>query len=113
VPCVYPVDGADDPALPRGSRPGAVAPDAPLGNDWLMSNLGGRVVVLALGCEVPTIEGAEVLSPKVTDTIQKRYLGDLKRAVYVIRPDQVVAARWPYVDALSISKAVTAIWRRG
>ena len=34
-PCIYPVGGPDDPALPADSRPGAVAPDAPLADSWL------------------------------------------------------------------------------
>lgn len=112
VPCVYPNDGADDPALPRISRPGSVAPDAPLADGWLIDALGGRMVVMALGCEVPDIAGAEPLSPDITDTIRARYLGEARSAVYLIRPDQVIAARWPYPDPAAICKTISAIWRQ-
>lgn len=112
VPCVYPSDGADDPALPKISRPGSVAPDAPLGDGWLCNALGGGVTVMALGCKVPDTDCAKVLTPEISDTIRKRYLGDAKTAVYLIRPDQVVAARWPYCDPAAIAKTVSKIWRQ-
>lgn len=110
VPCVYPSDGADDPALPKVSRPGSVAPDAPLGDGWLSNALGGRVVVLALGCSFLEIDGAEKLSPEITETVRKRYLGQATSAVYLIRPDQVVAARWPYPDPAAIKREIMNIW---
>ena len=112
VPCVYPTDGADDPAMPKTSCPGSVAPDAPLGGGWMSNALGGRVMVLALGCDVPDIGKVEILAPDVTDIIRARYLGDVSSAVYLIRPDQVVAARWPYPDPAGIRKAISGIWRQ-
>jgi len=111
VPCVYPLDAPDDPGLPKSARPGSVAPDAPLGEGWLLNALGGRMVVLALGCDVGEVPGAQVLTPKLTDTIRARYLGLADRAVYLIRPDQVIAARWPNFVAEHITKAIAAIWR--
>ncbi|MDF0595910.1 FAD-dependent oxidoreductase [Psychromarinibacter halotolerans] len=111
VPCVYPDCGPDAPGLPAVSRPGAVAPDAPLDNGWLLSALGGKVTVLALGCKTADVPGAETLSVPVTDTIRARYLGDAAQAVYLIRPDQVVAARWKTPDAGTISAAIETIWR--
>lgn len=110
VPCVYPCNGHDDPDLPRQSRPGAVAPDAPVQNGWLLDQLGGRIVILALGCEAPEVEGAVAVSVAATDTIRARYLGDTRCAVYLIRPDQVVAARWPYLDPVALKNVVSAIW---
>jgi len=112
VPCVYPNEGADDAALPGVSRPGSVAPDAPLGDGWLSNALGGRMVVLSLGCKLPEIDGAESLSPEITDAIRARYLKDAPSAVYLIRPDQVVAARWPYADPAAISKTIATLWRQ-
>ena len=110
VPCIYPLDAPDDPAFPKASRPGAVAPDAPIAEGWLMHRLGGKPVVLALGCEVPDIDGATVLSLEITDEIRARYMADLPSAVYLIRPDQVVAARWPFVDPVGIAGALQAMW---
>ncbi len=111
VPCTYPSDGPDDPSLPRAARPGSVAPDAPLGHGWLMNALGGRMVVMALNCEPFEVEGAEVLAPEISDTLRARYMGDASRAVYLIRPDQVVAARWPYLDVRAVESAIVSVWR--
>ena len=113
VPCVYPVQGADDGAMPAVSRPGAVAPDAPLESGWLLNQLGGRMVTLALGCELPRIDSADALAPEVTETLRDRYLGLATSAVYLIRPDQVIAGRWPYPDPAAIDRAISGIWRRG
>ena len=112
VPCVYPIQGANDGAMPAVSRPGSVAPDAPLENGWLLNGLGGRMVVLALGCEMPGIDSADMLAPPVTGMLRDRYLGNATAAVYLIRPDQVVAARWPYPDPAAVSRTITRIWRR-
>ena len=34
----------------------------------------------------------------------------LGAAVYLIRPDQVVAARWPFVDPVGIAAALDTMW---
>jgi 3-(3-hydroxy-phenyl)propionate hydroxylase len=110
VPCTYPCNGPDDPGFPASARPGSVAPDAPLDNGWLLNRLGGRMVVLGVGCEAPAVEGAEALSIPATEIIRARYLGAEDHAVYLLRPDQVVAARWPYVDARAVSQVLAAVW---
>lgn len=109
-PCVYPIDAPDDPGLPVGACPGAVAPDAPLGEGWLTEALGRDMVVLALGQTAPAVVGVRVLAPEVNDVIRRRYLGNAERAIYLIRPDQVVAARWLEADAATVSAAVDAVW---
>jgi 3-(3-hydroxy-phenyl)propionate hydroxylase len=93
-PCTYRLDGADDPRLPATSRPGAVAPDAPLSDGWLTEALGGGFAVLVLGQAKAELAGVRILMPKLTEVLRQRYLGATDRAVYLIRPDQVVAARW-------------------
>ncbi len=110
LPCTYPCDGPDDPGFPATARPGSVAPDAPLEDGWLLNRLGRRVIVLGVGCDAPQVEGAEAVSVPTTDTIRARYLGAEDHAVYVIRPDQVVAARWPYVDAAAVARVLDTIW---
>jgi len=113
VPCVYPLaDAPDDPALPRAARPGAVAPDAPLGDGWLLSALGGSPVLLGLGKTPPEIDGARTLTLDLTPTIRRRYLGEAPGAVYLIRPDQVIAARWTAAPMpAEAAHALARIWR--
>jgi 3-(3-hydroxy-phenyl)propionate hydroxylase len=107
-PCTYPMPEApDDPRLPAGARPGSVAPDAPLGNGWLLRALGGGFALLALGSAAPDA-GLRVLAPEVTPVLRARYLGDAPGAVYLIRPDQIVAARWIAPDAAAVAAALAA-----
>ena len=40
------------------------------------------------------------------DFIFDRFLGQHKEAVYLIRPDQHIAARWPFFDESLIKKAI-------
>ena len=93
-PCVYPAPGApDDPALPAASRPGAVAPDAPVGEGWLLPRLAGWTA-LGVGRAPPSAEGIATLAIAPEGHARARYLGGADAAVYLIRPDQVVAGRW-------------------
>ena len=109
-PCTYPLTGPDA-DLPAQARPGAVAPDAPLAEGWLLEALGPDFVVLALGQPAPQVAGAKLLQPALNDHLKRRYLGDAERAIYLIRPDQVVAARWITADAGTITAALAAAWR--
>ncbi len=115
--CTYPLDAPDDPALPQGSRPGSVAPDAPLPQGWLIDQLGHTPVLLAIGQPAPDVAGLRTLSLALTPEVQTRYLGPApslgpaSRALYLIRPDQIVAARWQTATAAQIAGALTAIWQ--
>ena len=119
VPCVYdggPLNTPD--ALPGGparTRPGAPCPDAPLGEGFLLNRLGGGFALLTLDAEAP--EGLEVDRIPVTrvalsagddpsGALATRYLGAARSAVYLIRPDQHVAARWDAFDAAAVSAAL-------
>ena len=115
VPCTYdgsPLNTAD--ALqggPARSRPGSPCADAPLGEGYLLGQLGGRFTLLTLGAEAPdslTCEGLEIdrLAVEATPEIHERYLGEAESAVYLIRPDQHVAARWPSFDAGAVEAAL-------
>jgi 3-(3-hydroxy-phenyl)propionate hydroxylase len=110
-PCVYPLAGPDDPALPLAARPGAVAPDAPLDKGWLIDRLGREAMVLAIGQPAPEVSGVKVLELAVTPELRARYLGEAARAVYLIRPDQIVAARWIAATPDAVAQAADAIWR--
>jgi 3-(3-hydroxy-phenyl)propionate hydroxylase len=109
-PCVYPLAGPDDPALPVEARPGAVAPDAPLDKGWLIDRLGRELVLLSIGQPAPG--GAiKVVELPVTPELRARYLGNAEKAHYLIRPDQIVAARWITASTEAIKTASAAIWR--
>ncbi len=107
-PCVYPLDAPDDAGLPALAKPGSVAPDAPLGTGWMTEALGGDFVLLALGMEAPPVGGLRSLTPEVTNILRQRYLGPSAQAIYLIRPDQIIAARWTSFDAEAIAEALTA-----
>ncbi len=111
IPCVYPfVDAPDVPGMPAVSRPGSVAPDAPLGNDWLLSQLGGEMKVLAIGQAAPWSLALSAVEVEATPEIAARYLGETERAIYLIRPDQIIAARWVETDVETVAGQVAAIW---
>jgi 3-(3-hydroxy-phenyl)propionate hydroxylase len=110
-PCTYPLTGPDDAALPAASRPGSVAPDAPLPDGWLIDQLGHDPALLAIGAVAPKVEGLRTLTLEVTPELHIRYLGRAASALYLIRPDQIVAARWQVADAVAITQALTALWQ--
>ncbi len=110
VACTYPLTGPDDAALPFAARPGAVAPDAPLGEGWLIDRLGRETVLLAFGRAAPEVSGVTVLDLPVTAEVRARYLGQAAGALYLIRPDQIVAARWQTAMPETIAAAHAAIW---
>jgi 3-(3-hydroxy-phenyl)propionate hydroxylase len=110
VPCIHdgsPLNGPDAAGLPDATRPGAPCPDAPLGGDWLLRRVGPDFTLLAIGCEVPEA-GVRVvhLDPAGQDVVRARYLGDAAQAVYLLRPDGHVAARWHGFDAGAVQAAL-------
>lgn len=109
-PCTYPLASPDDPALPPDSRPGAVAPDAPLAGGWLIDKLGREPMLLAIGQTAPEVAGLKTLHLPVTPELQTRYLGTASGALYLIRPDQIIAARWQTATPEAITKAAAALW---
>ncbi|MGG7645189.1 FAD-dependent oxidoreductase [Rhodovulum sp. YNF3179] len=116
VPCTYdggPLNGADAPGLPPRTRPGAPASDAPTGEGWLMDRLGDRFQLLAIGVEVPdTVEADGIaahalrVAPDADPLLAERYLGAAPGAVYLMRPDQHVAARWTDFDEAAVRAAL-------
>lgn len=106
MPCVYdgsPLNTPDAlPGGPRRSRPGAVCPDAPVPGGYLLDHLSDGFTVLALGTEAPV----EALTFEITPELRARYLGEAERAIYLIRPDHHVAARWDHATADDIKAAM-------
>ncbi len=117
VPAVYdasPLNGADAEGMPARTRPGSPAVDAPVGRSWLLEKLGGEFVLLGLGAEVPAatellnlpVRGLNISGSEIGRELRERYLGQAVRAVYLIRPDQHVAARWKAFDPGEIEAAL-------
>ena len=118
VPCAYdesPLNGPDAGDLPRRTRPGAPAPDAPLGSGWLIDKLGGRFQLLAIGASAPDsldVDGVKVDTLRVdskddpSGALAERFLGAAPAALYLMRPDQHVAARWPAYDEAEVRAAL-------
>lgn len=105
LPCVYDgssLNSADALDGPARTRPGSPCPDAQLADGYLLSQLGNDFVLLCINTEGPSdleecgIKARTVTISKDDDptgAIADRYLGNAKSAVYLIRPDQHVAAR--------------------
>jgi 3-(3-hydroxy-phenyl)propionate hydroxylase len=119
VPCTYDglsLNGPD--ALtggPARTRVGSACPDAPLRDGFLLSRLGNDFVVLTIDAAAPdrfdeegiaTRHVAVSVADDPTGALAARYLGDAKSAVYLIRPDQHVAARWDTFDKTALRAAL-------
>ena len=122
LPSIYdgsPLNGADHPAMPRRSRPGAPVPDASLPQGWLLNQLGPNFTLLAIDTDAPaavTAHGLTAhrlsLTAANNPPIRARFLGDAQSAVYLIRPDQHVAARWERYDEYAVANAIATALAR-
>jgi len=122
VPCVY--DGfagfgPDALSGPDVTRPGAPCPDAPVGEGFLLDRLAEGFTLLSLGdVEAGDVDTGEVAVaradiPDPSPDLRARYLGKHPGAIYLLRPDQHVIARWPSFDAGQIATALArAIGKR-
>ena len=119
VPCVYDglsLNGPDALNGPATNRVGATCSDAPLRDGFLLDVVGGVFTVLAINTDPPAlaeVSGVTVntvtLNTQTDDpsgAIAARYLGDGPCGIYLIRPDQHVAARWARASAADIRSAV-------
>lgn len=119
VPCTYDglsLNGPD--ALeggPARTRPGSPCPDAPLAGGFLLDRLGDGFCLLAIGAHGPDTfieDGVSVsavtasASDDPSGALAERYLGTASSAVYLIRPDQHVAARWGRYDEAEVRAAL-------
>ncbi|MEM9523529.1 MAG: FAD-dependent monooxygenase, partial [Pseudomonadota bacterium] len=115
VPCVYdrsPLNGEDMLRGPSVSRPGAPCPDAPHGDGFLLDHLGQAFMLLALNCECPDrvsaggVAAARLSIDAPAGRLAQRYLGSARSGLYLIRPDQHVAARWADFDERAVRRAL-------
>ncbi|MDG1352323.1 MAG: FAD-dependent oxidoreductase [Sulfitobacter sp.] len=118
VPCNYcgfPLFGEDVLAGPDATAPGMPCADAPHRDGFILDHLGGDFTILAIGCDAKEVAAHGLTARVVTadapsPELVKRYLGDTPQAVYLIRPDQHIVARWPAFNADAIAAALkTAI----
>ncbi|MBY6044266.1 FAD-dependent oxidoreductase [Phaeobacter italicus] len=110
LPCTYegsPLNSADALNGPERSAPGSPCPDAPLGDGYLLPQLADRFTLLTINADAPdSFEEAGITVHRLalstqddkSRALRERYLGDNDSAVYLIRPDQHVAARRPSFD---------------
>jgi 3-(3-hydroxy-phenyl)propionate hydroxylase len=123
VPSTYdgsPLNTPDSDTFAGLMRPGAPVADAPVSQDghdgWLLPHLGGDFVLLCFGAAVAA---SETIAPlrcvnignapadlqDAAGLLAQRF--DAKPGtVYLIRPDQHVAARWRRADAAAITAAL-------
>ena len=115
LPCVYTessLNGADDAIFPTRTRPGAPMVDAPVGEGWLLDKVGGAFTLLAINCDVAPLGSGTVAASVETvkaasgSPMAQRYLGDAPNAIYLIRPDQHVAARWQQASQETLDRAL-------
>ena len=95
--------------LPLRSRPGSVLPDVRLKDGYLLDRLtGNHFTLLVINQKEPQtgkIAGIDVVplslssEDDISGQLQERLLGPSNTAVYLIRPDQHVAARWENYDS--------------
>ncbi|MFY0647608.1 FAD-dependent oxidoreductase [Sulfitobacter geojensis] len=121
LPCVYDgfalfgPDGLDGPAI---TRPGAACVDAPVGDGFLLDHLNG-FTLLAIGGPVPAPVTTQGVTPKTvhipapSPLLTQRYLGTAEKALYLIRPDQHIVARWSGFDAAAVQAALTTSLAKG
>jgi 3-(3-hydroxy-phenyl)propionate hydroxylase len=118
VPCVYDgsqLNGPDCDLMPPRTRPGSPAVDAPVGTGWLLDRLTACFHLLTIDTDAPeklevdgiTVTRVALSTSGDTDGILKdRYLGRARSAVYLIRPDQHVAARFEHYDGDAVAAAL-------
>ena len=116
VPCTYDgsvLNGPDVTQMPSRTRPGSPAVDAPTAQGWLIDRLGDQFQLLAIDADVPDtvdVDGIQIEALRLTTDeapeIAVRYLGDAESGVYLMRPDQHVAARWVEYDEAAVIAAL-------
>jgi 3-(3-hydroxy-phenyl)propionate hydroxylase len=119
MPCTYDgsaLNGADAlPAGPARTRPGSPCSDAPTGSGFLLDRLKDGFAVLAINTALPdrlwfggqSVDVVALSSDEdATGALADRYLGDAPAAVYLVRPDQHVAARWDRFAPAQIEAAL-------
>ncbi|MGI9502213.1 MAG: FAD-dependent monooxygenase, partial [Geminicoccaceae bacterium] len=119
VPCAYDhstLNGPDDlEGGPTFNRPGSPCTDVPIGGGFILDRLGDGFSILTIDADAPAaIEESGISIERValsagddaTGALAERYLGSSSSAVYLIRPDQHVVARWSDFDETTVRIAL-------
>jgi len=96
-----------------GPAPGHPCIDAPIQSDniWLLSSLGGEFMLLHFGQDAPQSQLKTLIFP--TDGLAAVRYGADEGTSYLIRPDQVVAARWKSASFQDIEQALNKAMGKG
>lgn len=126
VPCVYDglsLNGPDELQNLPATRVGATCVDAPLDDGFLLDCLPGQFTLMSINTDAPDVhevDGIPVGHLSLTTeqhdpsgALAQRYLGEQDKAVYLIRPDQHVAARWVDCDAAKVQAALAIAIGKG
>ena len=126
TPCTYDGLSLNGPDALKGgparSRVGSVCPDAPLGDDFLVDRLGDDFVMLTIDMAAPeSLEESGIVARRLalsagddrSGMLAERYLGKAKTAIYLIRPDQHIAARWDSFDEAAMRSAIRQACAKG
>ena len=110
-----PLNGPDNAKMPTRTRPGSPMADAPTADGWLLDRLPAKFHLVAINADAPeTIDIDGILVTRLAlgaaddagGFIRERYLGTAASAIYLVRPDQHVAARWETYDSAAVKAAV-------
>lgn len=103
-----PLSTADKDDFTDGPKPGQACVDAPILSDgkenWLLETLDYAFTLLNFG-DGPSVAGVNNLNLPATGLAAERY-GALEGASYLVRPDQIVAARWKQPALQDIEQAL-------
>ncbi|SMY09399.1 FAD-dependent oxidoreductase [Flavimaricola marinus] len=100
---------------PVAGQPGRVCPDAPLTSGPLLDRLFSGFTLLTIDADAPdqvtdgALSAARLalsVSDDPTGALAERLLGDAPSAVYLIRPDQHIAARFAVFDDAKVRAAL-------
>jgi len=119
VPCVYDgfaQFGPDALQGPPQTRPGAPCVDAPLAHGYLLERMPSGFLMLAINTSAPELDAVDDVplttlaldlgTDDPTGAVEQRYLSGQPTAVYLIRPDQHVVARWAKATRSDIVSAL-------
>ncbi len=118
VPCTYdgsPLISADALDGPARTRPGAACPDLETEDGFLLDRLGRGFTLLTINAEAPrdvseaglkAVRLALSTAADKSGALAERYLGGAPGAVYLIRPDRHIAARWANYHDLQFRTAL-------